>query len=91
MNNAFLFQVGSLYYHTMKHKKRSAANPLIPNEAEYCTVDGKRKRKYDSQIDAELSAPTRELQQYLCTVCGYWHNGNSSSGAGKARFDTRSQ
>lgn len=62
----------------MKHKKRSATNPLVPNKAEYCYVGGKKKRKYNTQLDAELSAPTRELQQYVCDFCGYWHNGNSS-------------
>lgn len=62
----------------MKHKKRSAAFPLEPNEADYCTVDGKHKRKYETQLDAELNAPVRELQQYVCESCGFWHNGSSS-------------
>lgn len=62
----------------MKHKKRSATNPLIPNSNEYCYVDDKKKRKYASQLDAEISAPTKSLQQYVCAFCGYWHNGNSS-------------
>lgn len=64
----------------MKHKKRSPAFPLIPNEAEYCIVGTKKKRKYASQLDAELSAPSKELQQYVCEYCGYWHNGSSSKG-----------
>ena len=62
----------------MKHKKRSPTNPLIPNESEYCLVDGKKKRKYATQLDAELNAPVKELQQYVCEHCGQWHNGNSS-------------
>lgn len=62
----------------MKHKKRSATNPLEPNNAEYCLVNDKKKRKYATQLDAELAAPVRELQQYICEYCGYWHNGKSS-------------
>lgn len=62
----------------MKHKKRSATNPLVPNALEYCAVDGKKKRKYATQLDAELSAPVPTLQQYICEQCGFWHNGNSS-------------
>lgn len=62
----------------MKHKKRSAANPLIPNPAEYCLAGDKKKRKYATQLDAELSAPSKDLQQYICEYCGYWHNGSSS-------------
>jgi len=62
----------------MKHKKRSPSFPLEPNKAEYCSVGGKKKRKYTSQLDAELSSPARELQQYICEYCGFWHNGSSS-------------
>lgn len=62
----------------MKHKKRSATHPLLPNESVYCTVDGKKKRKYTDEVDAEVHAPSRELQQYVCKTCGYWHNGSSS-------------
>lgn len=62
----------------MKHKKRGATNPLVPNKSEYCYVGGKKKRKYATQFDAELSAPTKTLQQYICAFCGSWHNGNSS-------------
>lgn len=62
----------------MKHKKRSPAFPLMPNEAEYCVVGGKKKRKYAAQLDAELSAPAKDLQQYICKFCQHWHNGTSS-------------
>lgn len=62
----------------MKHKKRSATHPLVPNKAEYCYYDDKKKRKYKSQLDAELAAPVKTLQQYVCSYCGTWHNGNSS-------------
>jgi len=62
----------------MKHVKRSPAFPLVPNPAEYCLVGTKKKRKYVTQLDAELSAPARELQQYVCEFCGFWHNGTSS-------------
>jgi rubrerythrin len=62
----------------MKHVKRSPAFPLIPNKAEYCLVGNKKKRKYPTQLDAELSSPAKELQQYVCEYCGYWHNGKSS-------------
>lgn len=61
----------------MKHKKRSPAFPLEVNPVDYCVIDGKTKRKYPSQLDAELQAPVRELQQYVCEVCGMWHNGGS--------------
>lgn len=61
----------------MKHKKRSAAFPLQPNEAEYCNIDGKKKRKYATDIDAELARPAPDLGQYVCPTCGYWHNGSS--------------
>lgn len=61
----------------MKHKKRGPAYPLIPNEAEYCIVGEKKKRKYATQLDAELSAPSKDLQQYVCEFCGYWHNGST--------------
>lgn len=62
---------------SMKHKKRSPAFPLLPNDSEYCVVGGKKKRKYETQLDAELTAPTKELQQYVCEFCGFWHNGTS--------------
>lgn len=61
----------------MKHIKRSAAFPLVPNEAEYCIVGTKKKRKYPTQLDAELNAPAKDLQQYICEYCGSWHNGKS--------------
>ena len=61
----------------LKHKKRSPANPLLPNKAEYCYANSKRKRKYASQLDAELNSPARDLQQYVCEFCGHWHNGKS--------------
>ena len=67
----------------MKHKKRSAAFPLEPNKSDYCRVGDKLKRKYPSQLDAELNAPAKELQQYICEYCGYWHNG-------KGRVERRS-
>jgi len=59
----------------VKHKKRGPTNPLLPNPAEYCVVDGKKKRKYPTKLDAELNAPTKDLQQYVCEFCGTWHNG----------------
>jgi len=62
----------------MKHIKRSPAFPLEPNPSEYCKIGGKKKRKYATQLDAELSAPVKELQQYICEFCHYWHNGTSS-------------
>jgi hypothetical protein len=62
----------------MKHVKRSPAFPLMPNESEYCVVGDKKKRKYPTQLDAELNAPSKDLQQYICEYCGYWHNGTSS-------------
>jgi hypothetical protein len=62
----------------MKHPKRGPAFPLIPNKAEYCLVGDKKKRKYPTQLDAELSAPAKDLQQYVCEFCGYWHNGTST-------------
>lgn len=62
----------------MKHVKRSPAFPLLPNETDYCLVGGKRKKKYKTQLDAELSAPAKGLSQYVCEYCGYWHNGTSS-------------
>lgn len=61
----------------MKHVKRSPAYPLVPNPAEYCLVGDKKKRKYATQLDAELAAPVKTLQQYVCEYCGSWHNGNS--------------
>jgi hypothetical protein len=60
----------------MKHKKRSPAFPLVPNKAEYCIIGGKKKRKYATQLDAELSAPSKDLHQYECEHCGFWHNGS---------------
>ncbi|NCO10309.1 hypothetical protein GW746_00855 [Candidatus Saccharibacteria bacterium] len=63
----------------MKHKKRSPAFPLEPSKADYCLVGDKKKRKYPTQLDAELSKPAKDLQQYLCEYCGYWHNGKSTS------------
>ena len=62
---------------SMKHKKRGPANPLIPGKHEYCYVDGKKKRRYKSELDAELSAPTNDMQQYICQYCGFWHNGST--------------
>jgi hypothetical protein len=62
----------------MKHPKHSPAFPLVPNAAEYCIVGNKKKRKYSTQLDAELSAPVKELQQYVCAFCGFWHNGTST-------------
>lgn len=59
----------------MKHPKRGPTNPLLPNDSEYCTVGGKKKRRYKTRLDAELSAPVSELQQYVCPHCGTWHNG----------------
>lgn len=58
----------------MKHKKRSPAFPLELNRADYCLVGEKKKRKYKTQVDAELSAPAPDLQQYVCEFCGFWHN-----------------
>lgn len=62
----------------MKHKKRSPGFPLLPTKAEYCYFDSKKKRKYETELDAELSAPARSLQQYVCEYCEFWHNGRSS-------------
>jgi rubrerythrin len=62
----------------MKHVKRSPAFPLTPHPSEYCIVGEKKKRKYATQLEAELSSPSRQLQQYVCEYCGYWHNGKSS-------------
>ena len=61
----------------MKHKKRSATNPLLPNEQDFCVLDGKRKKKYRSQDEAAIHAPVRTLEQYICAACGFWHNGQS--------------
>jgi len=61
----------------MKHKKKSPAFPLQPAESEYCAAGGKKKRKYATQLDAELSAPAPGLSQYVCEFCGFWHNGTS--------------
>jgi hypothetical protein len=66
----------------MKHKKRGPANPLLPNESEYCLVGAKKKRKYKTQLDAELSAPASGLGQYICEYCGYWHNGAKNKATG---------
>jgi len=66
----------------MKHIKRSPAFPLLPHETEYCLVGDKKKRKYATEFDAELSAPSKELQQYVCEFCGHWHNGTSSRSQG---------
>lgn len=74
----------------MKHKKRSATHPLIPNKAEYCYVGDKKKRKYPTQLDAELSSPAKNLQQYICDYCGFWHNGNGSLTRLKTNAKTRS-
>jgi len=62
----------------VKHPKRSPAFPLQPNPAHFCLVGDKKKRKYKTQLEAELSSPAKELQQYVCEFCGYWHNGASS-------------
>lgn len=61
----------------MKHVKRSPAFPLVPNDGDYCLVGEKKKRKYKTELDAEISAPAKGLQQYVCEFCGYWHNGTS--------------
>jgi len=66
----------------MKHVKRSPVFPLLPDKSEYCLVGTKKKRKYKTELDAELSAPTKELQQYVCEFCGFWHNGTSSFNGG---------
>lgn len=63
---------------SLKHVKRSPAFPLEPNKSEYCLVGDKKKRKYATEVDAELASPAKELQQYVCEFCGYWHNGASS-------------
>ncbi|MBC7565009.1 hypothetical protein H7100_02125 [Candidatus Saccharibacteria bacterium] len=62
----------------MKHKKRGPAFPLLPNESEYCYVGDKKKRKYETELDAELTSPSKMLHQYICDFCGHWHNGNST-------------
>jgi len=62
----------------VKHVKRSPGFPLLPNPALFCLVGEKRKRKYPTQLEAELSSPAKELQQYVCEYCGFWHNGKSS-------------
>jgi len=62
----------------VKHVKRSPAFPLLPNPAQYCLVGDKKKRKYPTQLEAELSSPAKELDQYVCEFCGFWHNGKSS-------------
>ena len=62
----------------MKHKKRTASFPLELNESDYCHASGKKKRKYPTEFDAELSAPVRTLSQYVCEYCGYWHNGKGN-------------
>lgn len=65
---------------SLKHKKRSPAFPLEPSKNDYCLVGEKKKRKYATQLEAELSAPSKDLQQYICEYCGTWHNGRSSIG-----------
>jgi len=60
----------------LKHKKRSPAYPLLPLPDQYCRVNDKLKKKYATQLDAELNAPVTGLQQYICEYCGYWHNGS---------------
>jgi rubrerythrin len=62
----------------MKHPKRSPAFPLQPNTSEYCLVGSKKKRKYETELEAELNSPAKGLQQYICEYCGFWHNGKSS-------------
>jgi rubrerythrin len=62
----------------VKHPKRSPAFPLLPNPALFCLVGEKRKRKYPTRLEAELSSPAKELDQYICEFCGFWHNGKSS-------------
>ncbi len=59
----------------MKHPKRSARFPTQIHTSEYCTIDAKVKRKYPTKLDAELAAPVRDLDQYVCEHCGFWHNG----------------
>ncbi len=71
-----------MFYRYLKNKtredvKRSPSFPLQLNKADYCLVGEKKKRKYKTQLDAELSAPAKELQQYVCEFCGFWHNGTS--------------
>jgi len=61
----------------MKHKKRGPANPLQDSPKEWCYANGKKKKKYQTKLDAEIFAPHRDLEQYICEYCGYWHNGNS--------------
>lgn len=70
----------------MKHKKRSPAFPLELNQSDYCLVDEKRKRKYLTELDAELNAPAKGLQQYVCEYCGSWHNGTASAVSKKPPF-----
>lgn len=62
----------------MKHKKRSPNYPTALNPAGYCYANDKKKRKYASKLDAELFAPSKNLQQYICNYCGHWHNGTPS-------------
>ncbi len=63
----------------MKHKKRSAAFPTVINPAGYCYANDKKKRKYTSKLEAELFAPAKNLEQYVCEYCGHWHNGTPSA------------
>jgi hypothetical protein len=63
----------------MKHKKRSANFPTVSNQAGYCYANDKKKRKYATKLDAELFAPSKNLQQYVCEYCEYWHNGTPSA------------
>lgn len=62
---------------SLKHKKRSPGFPLEPSPSDYCLVGDKKKKKYLTEVEAELSAPAKTLQQYVCEYCGYWHNGRS--------------
>ena len=62
----------------MKHKKRGAGTELLLNLAEYCRAEEKLKKKYISELDAELNAPSPSLNQYKCEFCRMWHNGNGS-------------
>lgn len=54
-------------------------HPLELRQEEYCLVGDKKKRKYPTQYDAEVSAPAPDLTQYVCEHCGSWHNGTSKS------------
>lgn len=71
----------------MKHPKRSPAFPLLSNPSSYCEVGGKKKRKYVAQLDAELAKPAAGLTQYICSLCGYWHNGTPNAYLEKKQSD----